>query len=606
MARKKKTASREELQQLHTILDRWQRAVNYTNPVFQKGKDWYFTYRAHRDPTSHHFKYNSSTPLVFTIVENMVSTIMNTIFASDNTVLISSVEPFHQAIRPDIDDQAIATQLTRVLNWYLKNPDNEFFVEIHDLIKNVCIFGTSYSTVLPKFDYSEMDAFGNPKYLGPSVECRDFFDVIPDPQCHRLNKGRWVFLREIVSYDELRRREEEENYYNIDHLSNENYIPEDFRSDILHKLGRAAQREYGVDEKNGQILLIHYFRSGHIVTIAGNWVIVRDTRLPQKIQTELGEQEVVLEPYPYDIFDDIRLWSVPKEFYGIGISEIAKKQQDDINLLRSMRFENIALSLQKPFIANPLFDVDIDNIVFAPGNIILANDIDRAVKQLDVRDVTNNSFQEEAIFKNDAQDSTGSFETMRGGPSSRREAATTILHMERGGFKRIETFLKYMSLTWFRSVAKKIMVQLRTYLPQTEYERICGQPDAGFYSLTNEEISRMFDLSPSSNNISQLKELEQQTFIQAYQVLAQQGDIVNRQELARYFFELFMPHLNPDRFFLQPATPGTSAQEQMLRNAQNELVQQQGAQGGIQSQAPIENPAQIGPEEIVKLIGGGG
>jgi hypothetical protein len=582
--------SERDTYELGQILRRWTQAWSWASPQHNKAKGWYKAYRNYRDANSHAYKYNYSDPLIFIHIENIASTLINSFFDNPNPATITPREAMNM-VRPDIPDEIVARQVEKAINALMTDPDRDLLPEIADFFKSLCIFGNSETLCLPEFDFEDIDPDTGPVYLGPKIVYQDYFDTFPDPRAYRWNKGRWGFLREVLSFDELKQRQKHEGYKNVDVLKNSDtidaYSAENIHEELLSTLGLAAQREFAYDEVNNMIGILHFLvDKGHIVTIGANRVLLRDTRKPVSFDAGGQTYNMVIKPYPYEIVDDLRLWPVPKEYWGIGVAEMLKGHQDIINLFTSMRLENLELAIHKIFLANPNYDLDVDNLIFAPGNIILAPDLDRALKEMESKDVTTGAWNEVSYQEGRANDASGMLELLRGSTPSRRETATTIVQLQRAGLKRIETLLKFIGIQWFRSILKKVLLQIRTYMTPMEYMRLIGEPDAGFYRLTVKEISRFFDIMPSATSLSQLKELEQQQFLQLYQVFAQQVDIADRQELMRYATQLFLPHLRPDKFLLkEPTIP-------------------QGHTNGITPPAKSETvPAgQPGPQDIMQFI----
>jgi len=301
-----------------------------------------------------------------------------------------------------------------------------------------------------------------------------------------------------------------------------------------------------------------------------------------------------------DIFDEIDLIRVPREYFSIGIAEVIEQFQDLMNIRRSQRLENIELVLQKPVLLNYNFDFDVDNLFFAPGNLILSNNItEAAIREFDFSDITGSSYQEDQIDMLLVQDASAMADAARGQSSHSRETATGIVQLQRAALKRAETSIKGISINWLRSVTRKILIQIRTYMSQQEYERLIGQPDAGLFRLSIKEISQMLDIMPVSTSLDQIREQEQQSYIQAMQTLIQMPE-ANRPEFIKMYIELFHPNKNPDKFIIpvqpeQPSLPSSSQGQQPGNGPappNSPKVQTQGA-------------PTISPDDLIRLAGQG-
>lgn len=555
----------KELSKLSELMICWDDDWRNARPSFDLWKLDYLAYKMFRDPTTHPYKYNPVVPLVFTIVENTVSTTYNNFFTKEN--------PFQITPRNGnqiINDDAIARQFEMAINAVVMHPDLEFRLEKYDLDMETAVFGNGYTMTVPEFDFEQQSDEGGPLYIGPRIKHVSVWDLIPDKECYRLTKGgncRRLWHKEWIPIEEYKRRVEHAGYKKLDDdtlkkiSSDKTWIDEnEYHEDLLSKLGIGSRPEDGFDDKNGNILLLHYYDmdTGHYQTIASNRILVRDTSRPQRIETPLGAVNVALKPYPYCPYDDVRLWSFPKEFFAWGIGRVARGFQDDINLLKSMRLDEMELSIFKPLLVNELFVDEIDDLVMGPNFIWPVKDVANAVKQVDVSDVTQNAYVEQGMWEKEAQEATGNFEHMRGAETARRETATMGVLLREGGAKRQEAFLRRASM-WAESVGIKIAIQMRTYMSQSEYERLIGEPDAGFYSLSVNEIRRSFDIQPSAAALTANRERDQQNFVQALQMAQGAPQYLNIPEWLRLGFNLFFPEKNPQKYILE-APPGQPQQ----------------------------------------------
>lgn len=574
----------KELEKLKTLLERWNHDWNYARPYFDDGKKDYLAYKFFRDPNSHPYKYNPSVPLVFTIIENMKSTIFNSFFQKDTIADIQPMEGSHMTA-PEVIDEVMCRQLTKVVNALTMHPDREFVPNMQDFIENTCTFGNGYTTTLPDFDFNQTSDGGGPLYLGPKVCPVSFWKFVPDREAYRISNSRWCWYLEWVSFDDLKERHEHNGYKDPEGLKKDDWIPEDFHRDVMSKLGKGANPTDAYDQKNDMYLLLHNYdmKTGHYVTMAGCKMIIRDSTEPITVNTPTGPEKIEIPPYPYCPFDDLRLWPFHEEFFAMGVGAVARGFQEEINLWKSMRFENVELGIHKFFLLNELMGPDPDDLWIYPGSIIPLKDVEKGLKVGEVGDITQGSYIEQAQTEKDAQDATSMHETMRGNETNRRETATTIVTLQRAGLKRLETFMKIMATQWFRSILLKIIIQIRTYMTQSEYERIIGEPDAGFYMLRLSDIKRGLDIRPSSSSIDQIREIEQQNVVNFLQIAAGQEDLFNRPELARFIFSLFFPNQNPDRFVM--------SQEQIMQAQQQQMLAQQGGQPGAEQALNGGTPA---------------
>lgn len=532
-----KTIDRNEARTLALLLGRFRSYWHNIRPRIDNYKDYYKTAQFHRDSAAHGYKYNIHKPIAFLLIRSFVSGIVNAIFERTKDFEVTPTERAN-FVRPEIKDELIARQLEKVLNHYSQNPDMNYYEEIENVVEGMGYYGNGISWILPKFDRDTKEGL---EYKGFKLRYLDPYDFVPNPHIVRLEPGVDFFIREKVSFEELERRQREQGYKNVDQVKNDEFIPDDIKRELFSELGLESMITTGIGKK-GRILLLHYVRSdGHFQTIAANRIIVLDTSKPRQFDINGEKITTKIKPFPYFPFDNISMNSGPQEFYGIGIAQVAKQAQDLINIRTSQRLENIEVVLRKPLLVNYLFDLDIDNLHTGPGHVILTNDIDRAIRPLEFNDITSSTY-------------AGVNQITRGAMPGGRITATTTTQLLQQSQRRTSTELRKMSI-YLSSIARKVAVQIRTYLTQSQYERILGEPDAGFYLLTPKEINDFLDIRPASISLDAGRSQKIQEMIQFAQsvagVLPPEGMLELVKDIAKEMF----PDRNPEKYVQLPAAP---------------------------------------------------
>jgi len=210
-------------------------------------------------------------------------------------------------------------------NWAINDERTEFFLELEELIKNFALFSVAYLINFPltvaknrqeSFDYLYLDA--------PHP-----FLVYPQPGVKRLSRADWVIKQSFETMDTIRNWERKGIYSGVSTLipGGDTTSEEDPVQHMLREVGLSA-----VEYNEEKIELLDCFEGGDVITIANRRVIIRDTR------------KDVLRPYSFPTpILDVRFAGAPGEFVGIGHVEAMKPLQQELNLLRSQRRENVAM-----------------------------------------------------------------------------------------------------------------------------------------------------------------------------------------------------------------------------------------------------------------------
>ena len=563
---------------LSKLMVKWEADWRNARPYLDERQAYYMQYKMYRDPATHPYKYNPCSPLVFSITENTTATYFNAYFSNDRVTQVLPTEKSH-AFSPEIQDEKIARQLEIVVNAIQLHPDRQYEEDMYDLFQEVSLYGNAYSMCVPEFDEEG-------KYLGPRVKHISLFDLVPDRRAYRISNSEHLWhIERHVSKEELMSRMEspDHNGYikmkekDIEMLFTEpGWIHEDFKANLLSSLGYEDPKQLGgVNTENGEIIIIHHYdvRTGHYVSIAGNRMIVRDTTVPVELPgLGGGSVKMAIPPFYYNPYDHVKHWPFPKEWYAQGVGSIAGGFQDDINLLKSMRLENLELALHKVFLVNEGFNIDVDDLYFTPGGVIPVSDLDRAIKVLDTGpEITRDAYLEEAEWQKEAQDAASNQDTQRGNATQRREAATTVVALNEGAMKRPTAFLKRFR-AWDRSVSLKKILQIRQYMTQEDYQMIIGEEDAGFFMMPLDRVQEMFDVSPATISLSMAREGDKQNLVQFAQMFGPMN-ILKPNAWGELGMELFFPTKNPGRYVI------TAEEQEAIQKQAAEAAAQQAAAG---------------------------
>lgn len=539
---------KDQAKLLYEILSDYRSDQGYYEPQIRRWKENYRSYRAFIDPNSHAYKYNPVSFLTYTLAEDVVATVCNAFFERDRLVdvvpqdVVAS-DQFGQLahIRPDINDKEVARQIQKAINMYLQHPDTEFDEFFEDFVRQAVLYGISWSTITAKFKENE---FKDLMFTGPCFEVRDVYDVMINKTAYKLSKRQHLFFRESVTFAELKKREQTQDYFNVDLLKNDDWVVEDDHDDLRSELGEITKYFSGSGSMNlNNIQLVHFYKDRHVVTVAGWRTIVQDTTKPKTI----GGESLVYPPYDYDIWDMVKYSPLPLELFALGLPDVTKDSQDRDARFKRWRDENIEISLQKVFRAELDFIDDEDMIVFAPGNII--NAPRNTLEVLDVGDITQSSYQESGIIMQEAKAAATSLDISRGERTPGKSTAAQNILLNRNAAKRINRFIKRLNDGTFKSWCKKILIQMRQYMRPEEYERMIGEPDMGFYTMSTDEIDRMLDVRPTAASVDYLKEQEIANFVQLAQV-SMNAPETNRREVLKFGWERHAPYTNPEKFLI--------------------------------------------------------
>jgi len=479
-----------ELIKLRWLLALLQKSEEYCRPYFDRAKRHYMLYRFSTAVADSDWPYVNRVRSrdILAFVEDTTAMLVQTLFATTPFISIIPRETGNSYIKEmGIDLLKVGKQIERVLDYQLSHEDTDFFEEIIDYFKGGAVHGNSYLGVYPSFEGGE--------YVLPLLKNTGFWDVLPVPGSNRISKARGVFVREFATLDDLKEMEKIGAYVNVDDVSDTSEDTNKWHKMLLEEVGLTGYAD------TNDIEVIHYFSGGHVITFANRRVFLRDSTTP-------SANGSLVQPYPYaNPIVQYKNVPVPGEFFAMGIPEILEVLQEDKNLIRSARRDNIDLCINKILQTKEGADVNYDLLKFFPGAIW--PDTMGKIEAFEVNDVTQSSYAEEKQIQADMENALSLFGYARGQTPAHTEQPTTVMKLQQASMNRQDINIKLAEFTVLQEIARKIVMLNRQYMSQQTYEAIVGEPDAGFYKIPIDYINRCYVMKPVGSSITNIKEVRQ-------------------------------------------------------------------------------------------------
>lgn len=493
-------ATDEEKKKVGWLLKRVVNAEDYCRPYFDRAKRHYKLYRFASAVDSDDWPYVNKVRSrdILAMVEDSTALLVQTLFARlPFFACIPREREAMEVMFTGLDPIKIADQIERAIDYQVSHEDTEFFSEIVDFFKGGTMLGNSYIGVYPKFDDDGV-------YRTPLIKAHDYWDVLPIAGARRLTKSRGVFIRDFATMEDLTIDAMKGYYRNVEQVrAKGNTDPDaEWHKNLLQELGIASQPPDSED-----IEILNYFSGGHVITVADRKVIIRDST------------QDMMRPYPYDMpVIQYKYMPVPMEFFAMGIPEVLEVLQEDKNLIRSARRDNIDLIINKVCKVRQGADINFDLLRWYPGAfwpLENLNDLD----PLEMSDVTQSSYQEESLVKADMENALSLFGYARGMTPSHTEQPTTVMKLQQASLNRLDLAVKMAEFTTLQNIATRMIMLIRRYMPQGVYEAIIGGPDAGLFRMSEQDVRRFFLIKPVGSSITNIKEIRQQQIMAAVQLL---------------------------------------------------------------------------------------
>lgn len=490
----------------------------WRSDFIEKHKEYYKLYKSVIDESKLRYTHKVFVPYTYAMIEDFYAKLGLSIYVEDTkffNVKLRGVNP------PFKNTQRLIADLEEILDAFVRHEESDFFLEITTGLKHLLMYSIACNCCYPTFHGDKLHHM-----VFDHIPFSHFF---PQPEVTSPKKMRWAIIRTMEHFDTILEKQAKGMYEGVE--EDDWQTPKDDEwEEFLKGLGFKPDSPYIHDEKNKRVELLDiFFADGNVITILGRKKIIRDTT-----KDELPP----LDGFPFILYKGSG--APDDEFLGVSLIEAIKPLQEDINLIRSQRRENVSLILNKLFIASKFADIEFDTLFSAPGNVILAGDIN-GIRDFPMSDTaTSSAFREEQNLYLDMQNASGSTELVRGMAPRRRETATAIMTQQKMAQSRFEWFLKLVDLQLFKPMAHKILHYVKKYIDEDTYTAICGTDNAfqDFIMLRDSDFKSYFYVATQTNVLTRAKEVERQQFMQIVPFLFKLPNI-NHLALVRRLLMMF-------------------------------------------------------------------
>jgi hypothetical protein len=490
-----------EYKKLTWLLSRLSKAEDFCQPYFLRAKRHYRLYRfgSAVDDADWPYVNRTRTRDILAFIEDSTATMMQSLLG---TYPFYSVVPRQTSLMElrytGLDPIKIGQQIETCLNYQIAHEETEFFEEMSDYFRNAGIYGTSYVGVFPKFDDKN-------NYIRPLIKVIDFWNVMPIVGARRITKAFGVFYREFMTREEAvdmaRRGNIVDSQKKLESFLSGSGSENNWHQGLLSEVG-----VQNYEPNNDNIELVHYMSGGHIITTANRAVVLRDSN--KGVQGPAGLQ--VVKPFPYDQpIVQYKYMPVPLEFFGMGIPEVLEVLQEDKNLIRSARRDNIDLVINKVIKAKAGADVNYDLLKYYSGAIWPLENLGD-IEVLEQGDVTQSAYMEEEKVRFDMENALSMFGYARGMTPTHEERPTTVIKLQQAAMNRLDLAIKMAEFTVLENIATRIIMLTRRYMKPEVYQSIVGEPDAGLFKMSEEDVRQFFRFKPMGSTVTHIKEIRQQ------------------------------------------------------------------------------------------------
>lgn len=520
---------------------------NYQKNAFDLFQECYKMYRAYTDKENlREDGSNLFIPYIFNIVENAFPKIVKSLFS------VRPYIPFMPVNANDKDSSRKAENMTKLVEWELDNKMKGRLV-YNDILRSACMYGTAISKQTWKLEErpivkrAEVSGYQTDPETGltvsvtsmqpietteitydapymQNIELQDFFF---DPygtdidNCEYVIHRYWLPMHKIIK------------------MSESGQLDVDVKTikEKLSPTGKNAKqgREY---DKSTAINMGQKPNRSNEVEVLEYWT--------DDLKCIVLNQSLValVTPNPYwhrrKPFSKWECVPVSGEFYGIGIIEMCRQLQVELNTTRNQRIDNVSFALNRMYTILRTANIDTTQLRSRPNGFIEVDDHDD-IKEMQTTEVKSSSYTEETIIKNDMDVTSGVYNYTRGEPADRRETATTASILAQAGNDRFESQVLQIGWGGFSDSALQLAWLNRQYITVDTEIAVVGDDGKQSTVMVNQDdidVDLQIIPAPSSLFSAANKQIQQNALVQLSNIMVNNPN-VNQQEFLRRIFEAF-------------------------------------------------------------------
>lgn len=571
---------------LARVVDDCKASKSFQQPYLTKFEEYYKMYRSYKDPDQfREGRSNLFIPYVFHIVETETPRIVNTLV---NTRPFVQTQPLGYPA----DERAARAKKMDLLLDYQFQVRIRFVTRLADVAKTALMYGTAITRQGWRYEKRDVPIRRPVRLAGldtgtrerayeskviyddPFVRNVPLWDFLFDPSSVTIEEARYCAEREWMDYADVLQLERSlgVKFKNLTELkdSSRGNAGMDAENPHLSSVGLSG----GTQSNRKAIEMVHYWTGEWYIIVANDKFVLLSDESPY----DHGK-------IPYSKWIDT---PVPNEFYGIGEIESVEDLQEELNVTRNQRIDNVSLIINKMFTIVRGAMIDPQQLITRAGGFIEVDD-QTDVQELKFTDVTSEAYNEEDRIKSDMDRVTGVNDTTRGSEGSRRETATTMSILANAGAERFKLKVALIAYGGMTDMINQVIRLNQQFLTTERQAMILGKDGAVTGdTVTLDDILGEWDIIAIGSAIEAAvnTDIQQANITNLYSLL-KDNPFLNQEEFVKNILEVFkfknINHLVQDQ---QPAPPPEAAPAQAPPLAENAMLNQAMSQTNMEAGQP--------------------
>lgn len=328
----------------------------------------------------------------------------------------------------------------------------------------------------------------------------DYFDFWPDPMGTDVDSCRYVWQRVYMTRPQIERelaaleRAGSGQVYGFDWdelqgASSDVMSAQAERMNAIGYLQPTSDPQFGEGDESRLAYheVLHYWEDNRHAIIIDRKALAYDGPSPYWRHGK--------KPFAVQSFDPL-----PGQFYGMSAVQIIEHLQAELNTLRNQRIDNVSLVLNRMWGVLNGSNIDEAELVSKPGAVIHM-DRPEELWAIPTPDVTQSSYQEEIIVRQNMENALGVPAIVRGATPSRKETATEVITKNTNASIRFDSKIMIVEAV-FKRLAYLMDCNNQQFIDKAKVARQYGPDGAEQWAeIAPDSIIGEWDYVPAGSSI---------------------------------------------------------------------------------------------------------
>jgi hypothetical protein len=526
---KSKTATQVKDVMVEYVVKEFERYHRHRRARFEKAKTFYEQWASNPPAPRESWQNAVSVPVMVEAEQTITPRLFTALFPTD--------APIDVHVSGDAEEQQ-GLMIKSIIQHYFRVCDAQG--EGLPALTQATLFGTGYiegGSWLVKYGWIYNEQTETREYSliesRPDAKFVDYFEIFPHPAKIKVSDPFPLIRRRYVGAETLKGLVDDERFES-------GKLKEALDSELV----LSADLDYQ-PKKNEEYELLEYWGPWDESYKDENGEAKTRKAVPYWIMVVNRKVKIRAIPNPYNHqtapFCKFKLFEDAKPSWdGIGIGQIGKATKDRLDKIVNQRLDNVDLVLNRQGFYNAN-DTNINTKklqISKPGQWHKVSDTISSIRWMDTPDVTQSSYKEEELAKQDFREATGATAHLMPEAGSEHRTAMGIQMLQGAAGMRFRPVLRKLEIDFIQQLAMFFFSNLKQFMTTPEWVIVTGKNgEQEPIQITPQQLQAKVMFVPTGISETLNKEIQVSQLLRFKEITAKDPTI-NRAEINKRIAEL--------------------------------------------------------------------